>query len=44
MLTKEAGKPQFKVSPGEFSVWRVRLYNDFIHQPTIYATTSDRYY
>ena len=41
---QEAGAPKMKVTPGEFSVWRVRLYNDFIYQPTIYANTDDQYY
>jgi len=41
---QKAGKPQLSVTPGEFKVWRVRLYNDFIHEPTIYANNDDRYY
>lgn len=41
---QEAGKPQLRVEPGTFSVWRVRLYNDFVYQPTIYANNDDRPY
>ena len=32
------------VTPGEFKVWRVRLYNDFIYEPVIYANNDDSYY
>ncbi len=41
---QEAGKPQLKIVPGTFTVSRVRLYNDFIHNPTIYANNDDQYY
>jgi len=40
----EVGQPTMKIEPGKFSVWRVRLYNDYIYQPTIYANNDDRYY
>ena len=39
-----ADQPQLKIEPGKFSVSRVRLYNDFIYRPTIYANNDDQYY
>ena len=41
---QDAGQPQMKVIQGEFKVWRVRLYNDFIYEPVIYANNDDSYY
>lgn len=35
---------KLKVTPGEFTVYRVRLNNNYIHRPVIYASTEDRYY
>lgn len=32
------------VAPGMFTVSRVRLYNDFLYRPVIYANKDDRYY
>ena len=41
---QETEMPQLKVVPGKLSVWRVRLYNDFIYKPVIYANNDDQYY
>ena len=41
---QQADGPQLKITPGEFTVSRVRLYNDFIYKPTIYANNDDQYY
>ncbi len=41
---QDVEQPQMKVTPGEFKVWRVRLYNDFIYEPVIYANNDDSYY
>jgi hypothetical protein len=41
---QEPGERQMKVEPGKFTVWRVRLYNDFLYNPTIYANTDDQQY
>lgn len=35
---------ELKVTPGEFTVYRVRLNNDYIHNPVIYASTENRFY
>jgi hypothetical protein len=41
---QEANQPQLKIVPGKFTVTRVRLINDFIHRPIIYANNDDQYY
>jgi len=41
---QQSAEPQLKIVPGEFTVLRVRLYNDYVHNPTIYANTDDRFY
>jgi hypothetical protein len=41
---QEATQPQLKIVPGKFTVSRVRLYNDFIYKPVIYANNDDQYY
>lgn len=41
---QEADQPQLKIAPGMFTVSRVRLYNDFLYRPVIYANNDDRYY
>jgi hypothetical protein len=41
---QETTQPQLKIVPGKFTVTRVRLVNDFIHRPVIYANNDDQYY
>ena len=41
---QEANQPQLKIAPGKFTVTRVRLSNDFIYRPVIYANNDDQYY
>ena len=41
---QEANQPQLKIVPGKFTVTRVRLVNDFIYRPVIYANNDDQYY
>ena len=41
---QENGARQMKVEPGSFTVNRVRLYNDYVYQPVIYANTDDNFY
>lgn len=35
---------QMRIVPGDFTVSRVRLYNDYVFDPIIYANNDDRYY
>lgn len=35
---------QMRIKPGEFTVSRVRLYNDYVFDPILYANNDDRYY
>ena len=41
---KEEEMPQLRIETGEFTVSRVRLYNDYVHHPIIYANNDDRYW
>jgi hypothetical protein len=41
---QEKDAPQMQVKPGKFRVSRVRLYNDFMHYPVVYANNDDSYY
>ena len=41
---QQVDEPQLKVEPGEFKVSRVRLYNDYVHQPVIYANNDDPFW
>jgi len=41
---QEEGMPQLRIETGEFTVSRVRLYNDYVHNPIIYANNDDRYW
>ena len=41
---QETNQTQLKVVPGKFTVTRVRLVNDFIYRPVIYANNDDQYY
>ena len=41
---QKAGGQQMKVEPGHFTVRRVRLYNDYVYNPVIYANTDDNFY
>lgn len=41
---QQANEPQQKVEPGEFKVSRVRLYNDYVHQPVIYANNDSPFW
>ena len=35
---------KWRVSPGEFTVTRIRLYNDHVHNPVVYANTDLDFY
>jgi hypothetical protein len=41
---QQGDEPQLKLVPGEFKVSQVRLYNDFVHRPVIYANNDDPYW
>ena len=41
---QQSSEPQLKVEPGEFKVSRVRLYNDHVHHPVIYANNDDPFW
>lgn len=41
---QESGQPQLRLEPGEFIVARVRLQNDYVHNPVNYVTNDDIFY
>ena len=41
---QESNQPKLKIKPDEFTVTRVRLYNDYVFNPVNYVNNDDNYY
>ena len=41
---QSADAPRMKIEPGTFATTRVRLYNDYVHRPVVYANNDDPFY
>lgn len=41
---QESNQPKLKIEPDEFTVTRVRLYNDYVFNPINYANNDDNFY